>query len=424
MPSVNIASVQQDRSLKDETLGRALVPLLAVVVFISYVDRGNLATAAPLIKDQLRLSTTEIGVLLSAFFWSYIPAQIFAGWLSERINAYRTLALGAALWSFATAASGLTVGFASLIALRLLLGVGESAVFPCSSKLLSMHLPPDKLCGANGLMSTALALGPAFGTFVGGLLMARIGWRSVFLVFGLISLLWLLPWWSTTRRTSFHASLPSHDVAPSFVAIIRRREAWGAMLGHFSATYSLYFVLSWLPLYLVKTRGLSIAHMAEIGGFVYIAYATSSFLIGFLSDRWIRSGVSVGRVCKTTIISGLAIIAAALPAAAFGSVPVAIASLFCAGFAFGFCTLTAYTIGQTLAGPKAAGKWISLQGSVGNLSGIVAPIVTGVVVDATGQFIWAFLIAAAVCVAGIVAWGPMIRQVAPLNWDAIKAAAQ
>jgi MFS family permease len=164
--------------------------------------------------------------------------------------------------------------------------------------------------------------------------------------------------------------------------------------------------------------------MAEIGGFVYIAYASSSFLIGILLDRWIRAGASVGRVCKTTIICGLAIIAAALPAAAFGTVTVAVASLFCAGFAFGFCTLTAYTIGQTLAGPRAAGKWISLQGSVGNLSGIVAPIVTGVVVDATGQFIWGFLIAAAVCVAGIVAWGPMIREVAPLNWEPIKAAAQ
>jgi MFS family permease len=424
MPSVNIGSVQQERSVQEQIIGRALVPLLAIAVFINYVDRGNLATAAPLIKDQLGLSTTELGVLLSAFFWSYIPAQIFAGWLAERINAYRTLALGTALWSLATAASGLTLGFGSLIALRLLLGLGESAVFPCSSKLLSLHLPPERLCGANGLMSTALALGPAFGTFVGGLLMARIGWRSVFLLFGLISLLWLLPWWATTRRASSRASPQSDELAPSFVAIIRRREAWGAMLGHFSATYSLYFVLSWLPLYLVKTRGLSIAHMAEIGGFVYIAYASSSFLIGILLDRWIRAGASVGRVCKTTIICGLAIIAAALPAAAFGTVTVAVASLFCAGFAFGFCTLTAYTIGQTLAGPRAAGKWISLQGSVGNLSGIVAPIVTGVVVDATGQFIWGFLIAAAVCVAGIVAWGPMIREVAPLNWEPIKAAAQ
>ena len=161
-------------------LGAGVVSLLALAIFINYVDRGNLATAAPLIKDELKLSGTQLGLLFSAFFWSYVPSQILAGWLSERINAYRTLALGVALWSIATAASGLATGFASLIVLRLLLGVGESAAFPCSSKLLAYHLPEHKLGHANGLIAMGLALGPAFGTFVGGMLMAQYGWRAVF----------------------------------------------------------------------------------------------------------------------------------------------------------------------------------------------------------------------------------------------------
>src|SRR5450432_3726719 len=99
------------------SIGAAVVPLLAIAVFINYVDRGNLATAAPLIKDQLHLSSTQIGLLLSAFFWSYVPAQILAGWLAEHFNPYRILAVGLALWSIATAASGLTSGFYTLIAL-------------------------------------------------------------------------------------------------------------------------------------------------------------------------------------------------------------------------------------------------------------------------------------------------------------------
>src|SRR5580692_4335920 len=90
---------------KMAVIGSGVVPLLAIAAFINYVDRGNLATAAPLIKDQLRLSSTQIGLLLSAFFWSYVPAQLLAGWMAERMNAYRTLALGLALWSVATAAS-------------------------------------------------------------------------------------------------------------------------------------------------------------------------------------------------------------------------------------------------------------------------------------------------------------------------------
>jgi MFS family permease len=184
---------------KITAIGPAVVPLLAIAVFINYADRGNLATAAPLIKDQLHLSSTQIGVLVSAFFWSYVPAQILVGWVADRISPYRTLAIGLALWSIATALSGVATGFVTLISLRLLLGLGESAAFPCSSKLLAQHLSSDKLGGANGLISVGFALGLALGTLGGGLLIAQIGWRNVFILFGLVSLLWLVPWNASTR---------------------------------------------------------------------------------------------------------------------------------------------------------------------------------------------------------------------------------
>src|SRR5581483_8945167 len=256
-------------------IGPAVVPLIAVVIFINYVDRGNLATAAPLMKDELGLSSTQIGVLLSAFFWSYVPAQILAGWLAERINPYRTLALGLALWSIATALSGVATGFAMLIGLRLLLGLGESAAFPCSSKLLAQHLPSHRLGGANGLIGVGMALGPTLGTFGGGLLIAQIGWRSVFILFGLCSLLWLVPWYAATRSVSDQINVQSVDTGPSLAEIMKRREVWGASLGQFCGNYAFYFVISWLPLYLVKARGLSVEHMAELGGLIYLVYAIS-----------------------------------------------------------------------------------------------------------------------------------------------------
>jgi len=157
-------------------IGKGVVALLALAVFINYVDRGNLATAAPLIGSELKLSNTQIGLLLSAFFWTYTPGQILSGWLAERINAYRTLALGLAIWSLATALSGIASGFVALIILRLVLGLGESAAFPCSSKLLAEHLPRHRLGAANGLIGVGLALGPAFGTYGGGTIMAHFGW--------------------------------------------------------------------------------------------------------------------------------------------------------------------------------------------------------------------------------------------------------
>jgi len=136
-------------------IGASVVPLLAIAIFINYVDRGNLATAAPLMKNELGLSATQLGLLLSMFFWSYTPCQILAGWLAEKITATRVLAIGLAIWSLATAVTGLVSGFAALLALRLLLGVGESAAFPCSSKLLARHLPQHRLGSANGAIAVA-----------------------------------------------------------------------------------------------------------------------------------------------------------------------------------------------------------------------------------------------------------------------------
>ena len=393
-----------------------VVPLLALMLLINYVDRGNLATAAPVIKDELHFSGTQIGLLLSAFFWSYTPAQIVAGWLSERINAYRTLALGLTLWSVATIATGFAASFAWLFAFRLLLGLGESAAFPCGAKLLAQHLPPQKLGAANGLILVGLGLGPAFGTLAGGLLIATLGWRNVFFIFGAASLLWLLPWRAETRRAAASAHRTSLGEAPSYWTIIRRREAWGSSLGHFCANYVLYFVISWLPLYLVKSRGLSIAHMAELGGAIYIAYAASMALTGWLSDRWIAAGAGTTFVRKAGAMGGLAIVAFCLVLTAVGGTTLSLAGLFCAAIALGITFPNFYAISQTLPGARAAGKWMGFQNCLANVAGIIAPVITGVLVDRTGQFYWAFLVAGAFALTGLAGWGLMIGEIAPLSW--------
>jgi MFS family permease len=362
-----------------------------------------------------------VGLLLSAFFWSYVPGQLLSGWLAERINAYRTLAIGLALWSLATAASGLATGFVTLMALRVFLGLGESATYPCIAKLFAQHLPAGKLGAANGSIGVGMALGPALGTFFGGLMMAKIGWRAVFLLFGLVSLLWLIPWYVSTRRASSQASRSAAPIVPALASILRRRQVWGASLGHFCGNYAFYFVISWLPLYLVKARGLSMTRMAQISGLVYAVYAISSFTAGRVSDRWIASGASTNRVRKTVIVLAHAILTASLLVAAVGDLSVAVASLVCAGVAFGLNTPTLYSIGQTLAGPRVAAKWMGIQNSLANLAGVIAPLITGLVIDVTGEYYWAFVIAAGVAAVGILGWALVIPRVEPLDWEHVNS---
>lgn len=406
------------RPVQSDSLGTVLVPLLALVIFINYVDRGSLAITAPLIRDQLHFSSTQIGILLSSFFWTYVPAQILAGWLSERISPCRILALGLALWSFATIGLGFANEFAGFLMFRILLGIGESAAFPCSAKLLASHVAPQQLGKANGLISVGMRIGPAFGTMAGGLLLAHSGWRAVYVLFGTASLLWLLPWRHASRLVAAQALAKPKLISPALSLVARCRDLWGAVLGHFCMNYAFYFILSWLPLYLVKERGLSIEAMAQIGGTVFLVFAASGFFTGMITDRLIQGGRSINQVRKTFAVSAHALIAVCLVLTGVGSLTVALISLLVAGVALGLGMPNVYAIGQTLAGPRAAGKWMGIQNSLANCAGIIAPVVTGTIADRTGNYSMAFFIAAAVALIGILGWGLVVRKVETTDWNA------
>jgi MFS family permease len=129
--------------------------LLALAVFINMVDRGNLATAAPVLRDGLALTNSQMGVLLSAFFWAYAPALPLAGWMAHRFDVRVVLAGGLVVWSLATVLTGFAAGFATLLIARLLLGLGESATYPCTMRLIAQYLPDDQRGRASGLASMA-----------------------------------------------------------------------------------------------------------------------------------------------------------------------------------------------------------------------------------------------------------------------------
>ena len=394
-----------------------VVALLAAAIFINYIDRGNLATAAPLIQRELKLSPFEVGVLISGFFWIYVPGQLVAAWLVTRINAYRTLAIGLALWSVATMFTGLTTGFTALLALRLLLGLGESAGFPASSKLLAQHLPLNRLGTANAMISSGIMLGPAAGTFFGGLIMAHAGWRALFVLFGGASLLWLVPWLISTRALSAAAVSETRSAtAPTVRQMLARPELWGASIGHFCGNYPFYLVLSWLPLYLVKAHGYSLTEMAELGGAVYVLSAAVALGGGFFADRWMARGAGSNQARKTMIGAASVVAIVCMLMCALGSPQVAIAGLLLSSISNGLGSFNLYAIGQTLAGPVAAGRWMGVQNCLGNVSGILAPLITGAIIDATGKFQLAFLAAAAVATVGLVCWIVVIRRIEPIAW--------
>jgi MFS family permease len=403
---------------------RGLVMLLGFAVFINYVDRGNIATAGPVLRGDLHLSATQFGILASAFYWVYAPAQLLTGWLAERFNVGRVISVGFAVWSVATILTGVAGGFAVLLGLRLLLGLGESVSFPCSGKLLSQYTTVEERGRANGIFTVGLAFGPAFGVFVGGMILARFGWRPLFISLGALSLLWLWPWLTGPARdiTASHTapSTPSSSfigIVRAFWVILRRREALGSALFHFCFNYSMYFLGVWLPSYLVHDRGFTIRRMAVVGGAVYLVQGVAAYAAGWGMDRWIRAGATQNRAYKVVMVVGQLATALALIGVVMGTRRMSVACLLLAGAAVGMGSPGLYAAVQTMAGPATAGRWLGLQNGIANLAGILGPAITGVLVDRTGSYLAGFALAIAVTLVGLLSWTVIVPRIEPLRWS-------
>ena len=389
--------------------------LLGLSAFLNYMDRSNLSIAAPMLKDELGISPAKLGVLLSAFFWTYACAQPLAGWLVDRLNANWVLGTGFIVWSAATALTGGVQAFAALLVLRLVLGLGESIAFPSYSKIIALNFPEENRGFANSAVSAGLVLGPGLGILVGGLLMTRYGWRPFFVVLGLASLLWVVPW-LMVMPTKQHTPLVEGGTAPGMPELLRMRPFWGTCVGLFAGNYVNYFLITWLPYFLVRERHFAMDDMARLGGIAYLTAGCCSLLAGRLSDRWVAAGASPSLVRKTVTAGGLGLSGAFLGLAVGSSATYCNAALILGVVFFAVSASNLWAITQTLAGPAAAGRWTGVQNFIGNLAGVVAPALTGWILDRTGQFYWAFLIMVGVVLIGVASWVFVVGRVEPVIW--------
>ena len=394
----------------------ALLILLTVSVAINYVDRGMLSVSAPVLMKDLDLSTREMGLLFSAFFWTYASFQLVAGWLVDRFSIKWVYAGGYLVWSLATAAVGLVNGLPALLAARLCLGIGESVAYPASSRIIVRNFPEERRGLANAVVDAGAKLGPGLSTLLGGLAVSAFGWRAMFLVVGFMSLLWIVPW-LLVAKSDPPASMDATRASPGWREVLRCPQVWSTSAGMFTLGYVTYFLLSWLPSYLVQERGLSMNAMAVLGSIPFWAMAGATLAGGWTSDRWIRAGADPSRVRRTYAAGGLLLCAATiLPAALVTSANASVALITAACVSLGFFTSNVWAITQTLAGPLAAGRWTGIQNGIGNLGGVVSPMLTGWLVAETGSFVLAFAANTAVLLAGAAVYLWIIGSIRPVNW--------
>ena len=407
-----MATIAQGR----KNAGAALVLLLGTAVFLNYVDRGAIGIAAPKMKDELGLSAEAYGLAFSAFFWIYAPVQFFAGWLCDRFSVYRLMALGILLWAGATLLMGLAGGFLSLLVLRVMLGVGESISFPGSSKIIARHVPPERRGIANAAVAAGIALGPAAGTLAGGLILGSFGWRWIFFAFGILTLLWLLPWGRAVRELPTTGHFDQGARVP-LGKLMRKWPLWSMSIVHALGNYCFYFLLAWLPLLLTKSRGFGIGEMTMLATLGYAVQGACAFAYGHISDWWTRSGRSEAFCRRWMMVASQVLAAGALLGLVFAHDALSVGVLLClAGAASASLSLNLYAVAQMFAGPRAAGTWVGVQNAIGNLSGMVGPIVTGIVIQHWG---WenALILTAAIALFGACWWALAVPRIQQVNLD-------
>ena len=419
-----------DTSSKVDTRAKAgnpwlLLTLLVLAMGISFFDRGNLAVAAPVLGPELHLSAWSLGLLLSGFFWSYSSCQIAVGWLVDRVEIRVLYASAFCLWSLATMSTSLVTTFGGLLTMRVVLGVGESITYPATSHILAATFPEGRRGLANSLIDFGARVGPAAGTFGGSLLVARIGWRGLFLATGLGGLLWIIPWLLIAPRHLHAREVQAHRVNVTWERLLSRRSVWGTVGGLCGANYAWYFILSWMPSYLSHGRHLPMRSIAIWGSLPYLFMAASSLGGGILSDKLIRANRPPVAVRKSFLVAGLASTAVLLPMVLLPKLGWVLGALLLSCLAFGVYASNLYSLTQTLAGPEASGRWTGLQNACGNVAGICSTLATGWLVQRTGSYSIAFFAAGLACFIGGCSFlllvrenGPDIFNSAGLRWNA------
>ena len=384
---------------------------------IAYVDRTALSVviAVPDFRSFFGLSDSQRGLMNSAFFWTYALLQVPAGWLVDRMGVKYPYAVSFVFWSVVSALTGMAGSVSQLFGLRLLLGAGEAVVAPASLRWIRVNIEEKQRGLAMGIYMAGTKIGPAVGAPIAAYLIAAFGWRAMFFVTGLASLVWLIPWLllvpADRRATAAppKAGQPAKPDAP-FWTVFRSPAIWGILIGTFTYSCYLYFCITWLPAYFKEQRNLSIELMGLYTMFSFAGMAITTILCGWIADRLIVRGGDPVRVRKGFTITGMLLAATEVFGAGNVSAEVA---LFFAVFSLaglGIATANYWALTQTVVPGGAIGRIGGLQNTASNLAGVVAPILTGRLIEATGTYEAPMQAIAVLLVIGALSYALLVRR--------------
>ena len=381
-----------------------ILALLFISVVINYLDRANLAIAAPLLGKELGIDSVRMGLVLSAFGWSYVVCQVPGGWLVDRMHPRRLYAVLIVLWSVATAMLGLSTGLAMLFALRLAIGAMEAPSYPINNRVVTTWFPENERATAIGCYTSGQFVGLAFLTPALMYLQVHFGWRSIFISVGALGILWGAVWYAIYRgplsdRRANPAEIEriraggglvelsdrnpgsgKHGFHPQDLGyVLSRSKLWGIYIGQYALNSTLWFFLTWFPTYLVKYRGIAFQQAGWLASLPFLAAFGGVICSGLLSDVLVRRGCSLSVARKTPIVTGL-LLSITIVGANYARTPnLIVAFMGLAFFGNGLASIT-WSLVSTVAPRRLIGLTGGVFNFIGNMASVTVPIVIGMLV--------------------------------------------
>lgn len=410
-----------------------MIGLCFLANVINYVDRANLAIAAPSIRADLGLDAAQMGLVLSAFFWTYAFLQLPAGWFIDKVGVRVSLALAVGWWSLFTMATGVSRGIAQLVGMRLLLGAGEAAAIPSFAKVAFNWFPRRERGLACSIFDSGSRVGSALSLPLVAWLISSIGWRGSFIVTGLLGIIWALVWWFIYRDPERYRAIAPDAVdallaergAPakvetagkvSWLDLFRYRSIWGIMIGMFCLNFAIYFFITWFPSYLLQARGFSLASLGTFGMVPALLAIPGGWLGGYVSDRLFKLGWSATKARKTCLVGGM-LLSSSITLSVFVESPVACVAFFALAYAsLSFAGASVWVmVGEIAPTPGHVASIGGIQNFAGNLAGIIITTFTGLMLTLTqGSFIVPLSVAGALCLVGAFSYLFIVGKIEPL----------
>lgn len=406
--------------------------LLLTLIMINYMDRSAVSIVAKDIATEFKLSPVLLGYLFSSFLWTYVIFLLPVGILLDRFSSRQVMSVGIAVWSVAIAATAGVWSFSSLLATRLAMGAGEASAIPSCGRVVREWIPAGERGVASTVYSAGGFVGPAIGAILVAALTTRWGWRGAFIVLGVLGLIWLacnLIWFDRPEKTRWlspeerqkilserSAGAPDDIFAQGSAGVVlellKSPSMWGTMILQAAGIYTYYLLLFWLPSYLQTTRHLSLMKTGFYTALPWAVAVPISIVLALLSDRILsRETLLLGR--RRYAVIGCTLLAAVIllvPAMTNTAVILALFALSLGGIS-ATISLNVALVTDLVHRPRDVGKAISLAILSGNVFGLLAPIITGYIVAALGNYGWAFGIGGVMLLIGAVAVGAMTRNV-------------